>query len=97
MTKDDILTTLSSIEFGVKVAREYVSAYGPVSLAGIRHDLSEQTNLTTRDMLTVITVCLHHHWQGYDGLPAVWNNWTHDEAKTLGLKCRCALCLQRAT
>lgn len=62
-----------SLDFGVDVARGYVSGFGPVTIDEIRRHLRVQTSLGSVERDAVILRTIEDHCQQYDNqVGAYW-------------------------
>ena len=76
---------ITTVDFGIEVAQEFVSAYGPVSLMTIQENLDVQCALNLSQTAEVLEYCVNNDWMQYDGMDLIyWNKFTDIEIGDLG-------------
>ena len=68
--------TITTVEFGITVAQEFVSAYGPVSLMTIQEELEIQCSLNLEKIAEVLEYCVNNDWEMYDDMDLIY--WNRD-------------------
>ncbi len=71
---------IATVEFGIEVAQEFVSAYGPVSLMTIQEELDVQCALNLSQTAEVLEYCVNEDWEEYDGMDLIyWDKLSRSE------------------
>ena len=74
----------ASITFGIEVAKEFVSAYGPVSVSEIDRELKIQTGLNERNRQQVIEAGIATDWEQYEDFQDIY--WDKAQENTVDVE-----------